>query len=140
MNGVLFILSRFVKISVSKTAEEYSIMQISADILALSGEAFILIKYGKVFFANNAACDLLGQDCVGKTLKKLFAEAGIPVEARGLVPVVYDEAGVAAVCGFGAAERLTPFPGDRVTVIEFKESDNNKEKEDKENDFRKDER
>ena len=77
---------------------------------------------GKMTVASRGAGDsvrLSGRGCT-KTLKKLFAEAGIPIEARAGVPVVYDEAGVAAVCGFGTAERLAASPGDRVTVIEFK--------------------
>ena len=42
---------------------------------------------------------------VRKSFKKLFNEAGVPVEDRGSVPVIADEEGIAWVYGFGADER-----------------------------------
>lgn len=62
---------------------------------------------GKMFVASRGPGDsvrLLGRGCT-KTLKKLFQEAGLPLSERERTPVIYDEAGVAAVYGFGAAER-----------------------------------
>ena len=41
----------------------------------------------------------------GKSLKKLFNEAGIPVEDRDFLPVISDQNGIAWVYGFGADER-----------------------------------
>ena len=46
--------------------------QISADFLALSGEAAILIQRGKLSYANSAATKILGEDCVGKSVQSLF--------------------------------------------------------------------
>ena len=62
---------------------------------------------------------LFGRGCT-KSLKKLFAEAGIPPAQRGLVPVIYDEAGILAVAGFGTAERAAPQPGDRCVKAEIR--------------------
>jgi len=80
---------------------------------------------GRITIASRTAGDsirLAGRGCT-KTLKKLFSEAEIPLEARALIPVICDGAGVAAVCGFGVAERLTPVSGDRVTVIKLQEAE-----------------
>jgi tRNA(Ile)-lysidine synthase len=76
---------------------------------------------GRISVASRAEGDsvrLAGRGCT-KTLKKLFSEAGLLLRERALVPVVYDEAGVAAVCGFGAAERLTPAPGEPALQLVF---------------------
>ena len=54
---------------------------------------------------------LLGRGCT-KKLSDLFAEAGLPRSARCGAAVLRDEAGVAAVFGFGMAERLAAQPGD----------------------------
>ena len=78
---------------------------------------------GKMTVASRRAGDsvrLAGRGCT-KALKKLFSEAGLSAQERLLTPVIYDEAGVAAVCGFGIAERLAAQPGDPVTVIEFRD-------------------
>ena len=54
-------------------------LQISADLLAMSSDAAVLIKNGKLAFANAGAHALLGSDCLGKSVKKLFGDdiAGI---------------------------------------------------------------
>ena len=54
---------------------------------------------------------IAGRGCT-KKLSDLFQEAGVPRSARSGVAVLRDEAGVAAVFGFGAAERLSAQPGD----------------------------
>lgn len=46
--------------------------QISSDILALTREAAVLVQRGKIVFANTAALESLGMDCVGKNLPALF--------------------------------------------------------------------
>ena len=46
--------------------------QISTEILALSGEPALLARHFRVFFANAAARQLLGDDCEGKLLKELL--------------------------------------------------------------------
>lgn len=45
-----------------------------------------------------------GRRC-GKTLKKLFNEAEIPLEERERLPVLCDEAGILQVAGFVCDER-----------------------------------
>ena len=60
-------------------------LQISADLLALSGEAALLIKYGKVVFSNLAACRLLEQDCTGKSVKSLFGEEVAGIQASSYI-------------------------------------------------------
>ncbi len=54
----------------------------------------------------------LGRGCT-KTLKALFLEARLPVWERDLIPVLRDESGVLAVCGFPPDERAAAQPGDR---------------------------
>ena len=63
---------------------------------------------------------LLGRGCT-KSLKKLFAEARLPLEARARTPVLYDASGVIAVYGFGIAERCAAQPGDEAICIEIRE-------------------
>lgn len=70
--------------------------QISSDILALTSEAAVLIQRGKIVFANTAALENLGIDCVGKTVSALFGPdvagtqapsfiADVPVNGRHCV-------------------------------------------------------
>ena len=47
-------------------------LQISAELLAMSSDAAVLIKNHKVVFANSEACMLLGHDCIGKSVKAVF--------------------------------------------------------------------
>lgn len=49
--------------------------QISTEILALSGEPALLARRFRVFFANAAARQLLGDDCEGKSLEDLLGPA-----------------------------------------------------------------
>lgn len=53
-----------------------------------------------------------------KKLSDLFAERRLTQAERELVPVIRDEAGPIAVCGFGAAERVKPAPGDKALRID----------------------
>lgn len=46
--------------------------QISSDFLALSSEAAILVQRGRLSYANAAACKMLGEDCVGKSIQTVF--------------------------------------------------------------------
>ena len=59
---------------------------------------------------------LNGRNCT-KSLKKLFSEAGLNGPERGLVPVLYDDRGPVAVCGFGIAARCAAQPGDDVLRV-----------------------
>ena len=54
-----------------------------------------------------------GRGCT-KSLKALFAEAGLSLRERGLVPVLRDEEGILAVLGFGWDERCSAGPGETV--------------------------
>ena len=56
-----------------------------------------------------------------KTLKKLFIERRVPARERLLIPVIADDAGVLAVCGFGTGCRAVPQPGDPAFQIDFEE-------------------
>ena len=61
----------------------------------------------------------VGRGCT-KTLKQLFAEAGVPAWERDRVPVLRDQAGVLAVMGIGQDERAAVRSGERQIVkIEF---------------------
>lgn len=65
---------------------------------------------------------LMGRGC-SKTLKKLFSEARLPLDRRQLTPVIRDDGGVAAVYGFGIAQRLAPAEGDAVFCVEITEKE-----------------
>ena len=58
-----------------------------------------------------------------KTLKSLFAERRATRREKLLTPVFRDEAGIVLVPPFGAAERCLPGPGDRLLVIEIRETE-----------------
>lgn len=60
---------------------------------------------------------LQGRGCT-KKLSDLFAERRLTRAERELVPVLRDEAGPIAVCGFGAAERVRPAPGDKALRVD----------------------
>ena len=47
-------------------------LQLPAELLSLSGEPVLLIRGGKVLFANDAACGLLGRGCTEKSPRELF--------------------------------------------------------------------
>lgn len=57
-------------------------LQISAELLAMSSDAAILLKNNRVVFANMEAQSLLGQDCVGKTVRSLFG-SDLPASQAG---------------------------------------------------------
>ncbi len=61
----------------------------------------------------------IGRGCT-KTMKQLFAEAGVPAWERAAVPVVRDEAGLLAVMGLGQDERAAArFDSGEIIKIEF---------------------
>ncbi len=77
---------------------------------------------GKIFVRPREAGDsirLKGRGCT-KSLKKLFAEAGIPAGDREAVPVIADDAGPIAVYGFGISERCAAKPGDKALKTEIR--------------------
>ena len=48
-------------------------LMISADVLALSSEAAVLVRAGRIQFANSAAKAIFGEGCVGSAVKSVFA-------------------------------------------------------------------
>ena len=56
-------------------------LQISSELLAMSSEAALLVKNGKVAFSNKSAQNLLGSDCNGKTVRSLLGEELAGVQA-----------------------------------------------------------
>ncbi len=62
---------------------------------------------------------LEGRNCT-KKLKELFSEAKIPQHERDLTPVLRDEKGIIAVCGFGTAQRCAVQKGKSVLRITIK--------------------
>ena len=62
---------------------------------------------------------IAGRGCT-KKLSDLFQEAGLARSARAGVPVLRDDKGVAAVFGFGMAERLSAAPGDTALYAALK--------------------
>ena len=78
---------------------------------------------GRIYVASRGDGDkvrLLGRGCT-KSLKKLFQESGLPLDERTKTPVLYDDAGVIAVYGFGIAERCAASAGDSVIRVEITE-------------------
>lgn len=57
----------------------------STDILALFGEAALLVRHGRVHFANSAACQILGADCGGKPVKELLGPVIAETQAASFV-------------------------------------------------------
>ena len=60
-------------------------IQIPSDILTLSGEPTVLSRFGKLIFANRSAEDILGNDCVGKSVKSLFGPVISDAQASSFV-------------------------------------------------------
>ena len=60
-------------------------LQISAELLAMSSDAAVLVKNGKLIFANTAACAFLGSDCVGKSVRELFGEEIAGIQAASFL-------------------------------------------------------
>ena len=53
-----------------------------------------------------------------KRLKQLFQERKLTQPQRAAVPVFRDEQGIAAVYGFGVAQRCVPEIGDKILYIQ----------------------
>lgn len=83
----------------------------------------------KLYISSREAGDrirLAGRGCT-KSLKKLFAEARVPLVRRDRIPVLRDGAGVVAVAGFGMAQRCVPKTGDQVLRVEIIEEPERRE-------------
>ena len=82
---------------------------------------------GRITIRPRQAGDSLrlpGRGCT-KSLKKLFAEARLPVWERQRVPVLADGKGVLAVYGFGAQESRLALPGTAAVKIEIRREGQN---------------
>ena len=103
-------------------------LRIITEISVYSGKVHDLFKpfslkcdeiYGRLIISSRREGDRLrlrGRGC-SKSLKKLYAEAGLTQRERKLLPVIRDEKGPLAAYGLAADERGTPRPGDRVFEI-----------------------
>lgn len=60
-------------------------IQLSAEVLALTTEPALLTKGGKILFANDAACALLGQDCRERSFSALFGREVAGMQAPAFV-------------------------------------------------------
>ena len=60
-------------------------IQISAELLALTSEPALLVRGGKLLFANDAACTLLGPDCLNKSFSALFGREIAGTQASAFV-------------------------------------------------------
>ncbi len=76
---------------------------------------------GNLSFGSRSEGDkikLEGRNCT-KSLKKLFSEAKLELAERKKRLVIYDENGVVAVSGFGAAQRCAAKPNDNCIIIKI---------------------
>ena len=60
-------------------------MSHSSDILSLTGEAAVQVRYGKIVFANAAAAAILGANCVGKTVRETFGPEVASAQASAFI-------------------------------------------------------
>jgi signal transduction histidine kinase len=87
----------------------------SAELLALTAEPALLIKGGKILFANEAACTLLGPDCRSKSFRELFGKEIAGMQAPGFV-------GETEVAGRRMLLRVKAMEGMRVVFLSPRES------------------
>lgn len=83
---------------------------------------------GKLIFTSRRPGDqirLLGRCCT-KKINDLMLERGIPLSTRDLVPVLRDEMGPVALCGFGMAERCEAKPGDLTLCVQIEKLEKEK--------------
>jgi len=85
-------------------------IQISAELLALSGEPALLAKGGKILYANDAACTLLGPDCREKSFAALFGGEIAGMQAPAFV-------GEAELAGRRVLLRIRTMNGMRVVFL-----------------------
>ena len=60
-------------------------MSLPSDILAVVGEAAVIVRGGKVAYANIPAKEILGSSCIGKNLKALFGPDIAGVQSSSFV-------------------------------------------------------
>ncbi|MBR0040622.1 MAG: PAS domain-containing protein [Oscillospiraceae bacterium] len=57
-------------------------LTVSSKVLSLSNEAVMLVRGGRILYANSRAEKLVGSDCVGRTLRELFPPEIAEAQAR----------------------------------------------------------
>lgn len=85
-------------------------IQLPAEVLALTTEPALLVKGGKLLFANDAACTLLGADCLDKSFSSLFGRDIAGMQAPAF-------AGEAEVAGRRCLLRLRTIDGLRAVFL-----------------------
>lgn len=90
-------------------------IQFSAELLALTGEPALLVKGGKILFANEAACAMLGPDCRSKSFRELFGKEIAGMQASGYV-------GETEIAGRRVLLRVKAMEGMRVVFLSPRES------------------
>lgn len=85
-------------------------IQLSAEVLALSGEPALLARGGKILFANDAACSLLGADCRDMSLQALLGPEICGMQAPAF-------AGETEVSGRRVLLRIRTLEGLRVVFL-----------------------
>ena len=60
-------------------------MSRSSDILSLTGEAAVLVRRGKISYANAAAAGILGENCVGCRVRDVFGAEIAAVQADSFI-------------------------------------------------------
>ena len=85
-------------------------IQISAELLALTSEPALLVRGGRLLFANDAACALLGSDCLDKSFSALFGEEIAGMQAPAFV-------GEAEVAGRQFLLRIRALEGARAVFL-----------------------
>ena len=85
-------------------------LQLPAELLSLSGEPVLLIRGGKVLFANDAACGLLGRGCTEKSPQELFGGEIAGMQAPSFV-------GETEVEGRRVLLRVSAFSGVRAVFL-----------------------
>ena len=85
-------------------------IQLSAELLSLSAEPALLVRGGRLLYANDAACALLGPDCRGKSLAALFGPEIAGMQAPAFV-------GETEVAGRRFLLRIRAMEGMRVVFL-----------------------
>ncbi len=85
-------------------------IQLSAEVLALSGEPALLARGGKILYANDAACALLGADCREGSLQTLLGPEISGMQAPAFV-------GETEVMGKRVLIRIRSMEGLRVVFL-----------------------
>jgi len=85
-------------------------LSLSAEFLALSSEPALLVKGGKILFANDAAAALLGPDCRSRSFRELFGKEIAGMQASTFV-------GESEIAGHRVLLRVRAIEGMRVVFL-----------------------